>query len=63
MGPFLPRSIKRKKPATVGGNTRGRVNNPSKTHANLPFVFITLCAAYVPIKKVITVAYIAVSLK
>ena len=60
-GRFTPRRYRRKKPATVGGSTRGRVKSPSTTarHTGL-FRLTTSQAARIPRKNVITMETLAV---
>ena len=53
IGRLAPKKYKRKKPATVGGNTSGRVKRPSiHAFARLERSETTNLAAYSPRKKV-----------
>ena len=56
MGPFLPKNSKRPRPTTVGGRTKGKINNPSTTFLNFPEYLAIQRAATIPRKNVITVA-------
>ena len=52
---FFPKASSRKKPTTVGGRTKGRVNRPSRTACPC-FSFTTVRAAQMPRTKVKMVA-------
>ena len=55
-GPFLPQISNKKKPTTVGGRIKGKVNNPSINPLDFPLKFDTKYDVMIPKKNVIIVA-------
>ena len=61
IGPLTPKTYNKKKPTTVGGNTRGNVKIPSSTIFTESFLVLTIPQATIkPMKKVMKIDKLAV---
>jgi len=61
MGPWVPKMNNRKKPATVGGNTKGRVSIPSRNIFTARHLMsATSRATMIPKKNVMNMEHVAV---